>query len=119
MTRNRYYHAAEHFRDITRLAFDGIAEDVRRNSVRLRNLGARLQCKRRGRDQMRLYPRKPRIVRVDGFARAARQEFCRGLRQVDAVAPGDCQRVGAGRGVADGRAGCDVDGIVARHVRDQ
>ena len=42
-----------------------------------------------------------------------------GVRQFDAVAPHDGQRVLAGRGVGHSGAGGDVDGLVAGHVGQQ
>ena len=73
----------------------------------------------RGCDHAQVRRAEPRIAWLHRLARTALQMVTHRRRYLDAVAVQDRQGVGAGRGVGNGRAGGDVERVVAGGVGDQ
>ena len=109
----------QHLAHIAGLALDGIAQDVAGNTVLLRHPGGRFQGLLGRGNEVGAGSGQARVVRLDGFARAAFQCGQHLGRQLQAIALHDGQRIRAGAGIAHGGAGGNVGRVVAGHIRQQ
>ncbi|MCY1233854.1 hypothetical protein D9M72_464120 [compost metagenome] len=111
--------AAQHLADIAGLAFDGVAEHMHRIAGVAAHLRGGLQRQPRRGDPLGADARQARIAGLERLGRIRLQRGQHMGGQVDGVAPDDRQCIGARGRVGNGRAGGNVDGIVARHVGNQ